>query len=276
MNHTEGVCQGVDGLELYYQCWCPADEPKAALVIVHGLGEHGGRYPNLVNHLVPRGYAIYACDLRGHGRSPGQRGYAGSWTEVREDVRAFVGLVQDREPGRPLFLMGHSLGGLIALEYALHCPEGLQGLIASAPGLSSEGLSAAMVAVSRVLSGLWPRLSLETGLEAAAISRDPAVVEAYINDPLVHSKGTPRMAVEALRAIEWTMAHASDLRLPLLVVHGAADRIVPVEASRSFFERVDCSDKECREYEGCYHELHNDLGWERPVAEVGDWLDRHV
>jgi alpha-beta hydrolase superfamily lysophospholipase len=246
------------------------------LVIVHGFGEHSGRYMNVVNHLVPKGYAIYALDHRGHGRSPGPRGYINSWEEFREDVRAFVRRVAEREMGRPLFLMGHSMGGLIVLEYALHYPEGLKGVVASGPALAQVGVSPALMGMARVLSRIWPRFAMDTGLDATSISRDPEVVAAYQADPLVHSIGTARLGTEMTRAMLWTHEHAREWQLPLLIIHGSADRLVPPEGSHRFFENVPVADKEHIEYEGGYHEPHNDTHRAQVLADLERWLERHL
>ncbi len=272
MEHREASFQGVGGLALSYQSWRPDGGFRATLAIVHGLGEHSGRYMNIVNHLVPRGYVVYCYDLRGHGRSPGKRGHFNAWAELRGDLEAFLDMVRKSETGRPLFLMGHSMGGLIVLEYALHHPEGLTGVIASAPGLSTEGLSPLMIRVSKLLSGILPSLSVATGLDATGISRDPAVVKAYVEDPLVHARGTPRAAVEGTTAIEWTLAHAADWQPPLLIVHGDADRLVPVRASGVFFDRVAVAHKQRIVYDGGYHEPHNDTCHPQLLADLERWL----
>ncbi|MBN1955450.1 MAG: lysophospholipase [Anaerolineae bacterium] len=276
MNHSEGTFSSAAGLTLYYQCWKPDQAPRAALCIVHGIGEHSGRYASVVDYLLRRGYAIYSFDLRGHGRSPGRRGHVDAWEEYRGDVAAFLRTVGQQETGRPIFLMGHSMGGLIVLEYVLHHPEGLHGVIASAPGLSTEGLSPLMVALARLLSHVLPRLTLKTGLTVEGISRDAAVVQAYRDDPLVHDRATPRTGVAGQTAIAWTLAHAADLSVPLLIVHGTDDQIVPCAASQLFYDRVTMADKERRVYEGGYHELHNDLDREQVLADVADWLERHI
>ncbi|OQY19260.1 MAG: alpha/beta hydrolase [Chloroflexi bacterium] len=275
MKHDEGTFDGYGGLELYYQRWRPEGEPKAILAIVHGLGEHSGRYGNVVDWFAPQGYAVYACDLRGFGRSPGPRGYINEWAEFREDVKAFLAFVREQEPGRPLFLLGHSMGGLIVLEYALHHPEGLAAVIASGPALAVD-IPPILMLLSKVLSGILPRFTLDTGLDAKAISRDPAVVEAYLNDPLVHSKATPRFGVEFPQAIEWTQAHAAEMRIPCLIVHGGDDQLVPPEGSRIFYENMTFDDKERQVYEGYYHEVFNDVGKERVLADVEHWVKRHL
>ncbi len=276
MKHDEGTFNGYEGLELYYQRWRPEGEPKAVLPIVHGFGEHSGRYGNVVDWFVPKGYAVYGFDLRGHGRSPGPRGYLNEWAEFRGDVKSFLELVREQEPGRPLFLLGHSLGGLIVLEYVLHHPEGLVGVIASGPLLAQASISPFLIMMSKVLSSVMPRFTLDTNLDATTISRDPAVVEAYVSDPLVHSLGTPRLSTELDRAIEWTQAHGAEMRIPCLIVHGSADQLVPPEGSRIFYENMTLSDKERQVYEGYYHEVFNDVGKERVLAAVEAWVEHHL
>jgi alpha-beta hydrolase superfamily lysophospholipase len=276
MEHLEAKFEGVDGLELYYQCWRPEGEPKAVLAVVHGFGEHSGRYGNVVDWFVPKGYAVYALDLRGHGRSPGPRGYINAWSEFRGDVKKLLELVHEREPDRPVFLLGHSMGGLIVLEYVLHHPEGLVGVISSGPVLAQAGVSPFLVLMSRVLSGIAPRLTLDTGLDATAISRDQAVVDAYVNDPLVHSKGTPRLGTEMTKAYEWTQAHAAEMSIPLLIVHGSVDRLAPPEGSRAFYDKVKFDDKERQVYEGYYHEVFNDIGKEKVLATVETWVEQRL
>lgn len=276
MKHLEGSFRGSGNLDLFYQSWHPEGQPRAALALVHGFGEHSGRYPNVVNHFVPRGYAIYGLDHRGHGRSPGQRGHINAWSEYRDDVHAFMQLVTEREWPRPIFLWGHSLGGLIVLEYALHYPDNLRGVIASAPLLGQAGISPILIALARLLSRIAPTFSLSTGLDATTLSRDPAVVKAYTSDPLVHSLGTPRLSTEISAAQTWTLAHASEWRVPLLLFFGTADRLVPPENTRKFFDAITFPDKNKIEYEGAYHETHNDIIHAQVMADVEQWLQTRL
>lgn len=275
MNHTEGMFQGVGGLQLYYQSWQPDETPVAVVAIVHGIGDHGGRYMNLVMPLLGDGYAVYALDQRGHGRSPGKRGYINNWAEFRGDVGAFLHLIGRQQPEAPLILFGHSMGGLVALDYGLHHPDGLSGLIASAPALGTSGVPPVLLVLARLLSRIWPTLSLNPGLDINGISRDPEVVRASQADPLVHRKGTPRLATEVTRIIDLVHANAADFRLPLLVYHGSADRLTPPAASRAFFDQVPISDKKYITYEGGYHESHNDLHHAQTAADVAAWLNEH-
>jgi alpha-beta hydrolase superfamily lysophospholipase len=276
MDHTEGTLTGHGGTELYYQRWWPEEAPRAALAIVHGYGEHSGRYGNVVDWFVLRNYAVHAFDLRGHGRSAGQRGYIEGWTEVRGDIRAFLERVHEDAPELPVYLVGHSLGGMCALNYALHHPEGLQGVVASGPLLCPLPLPPLRLLAGKLLSRALPRLPMKAELEVEALSRDPAVVEAYRTDPLVLRQGTPRTAMQVTDAIDWTLAHAAELALPCLIVHGGADRLAQPEASQAFYAGVPHDDKERIEYDGYYHEVFNDVGKERVLADVEAWVARHL
>jgi alpha-beta hydrolase superfamily lysophospholipase len=267
---------GGGGLELYCRRWRSDGTPKAVLLIVHGHGEHSGRYGNVADWFVPRGYTVYAFDLRGHGHSQGSRGVLQSFGDYREDVRALLDVVHEAEPGRPVFLMGHSLGGLIVLDYVLHDPSGLNGVVASGPVLCPPGISPLLLWLSKVLARVWPSLVLESGLDTSALSRDTAVVDAYVNDPLVHSKGSARLASEMMDAVEWTQAHAADMALPCLIVHGSEDRLCDPQASKVFVDNVTFADKERIEYEGYYHEVYNDLGKEQVFADIEEWFERHL
>lgn len=274
MDHDESTFSGHDGLALYYQCWRPSagQPPRAVVAVVHGGGEHSGRYGNLVDCLVPAGFAVHAFDLRGHGRSPGPRGHINRFSEFREDVRAFLSFVRRAEPQGRLFLLGHSLGGLIVLNTVLHDPSGLAGVVASGAFIAEMPFSRVKILMAKAMSSLVPRFTLATGLEVAALSRDPAVIEAYTHDPLVHGVGSARLGTELAAAIDWTQAHAADLALPLLMVHGGADRIAFPHGSRAFFEHVTVADKERHEYDGYYHEVFNEVGKEQVLADVANWL----
>lgn len=275
MKHAEGSFTGMGGLGLYYQSWLPDGPFRAALCIVHGVGEHSSRYGNVVSYFVPCGYAVYGFDLRGHGRSPGQRGHINSWAEYREDTHAFMELVRGQEPKASLFQWGHSMGLLISMDYALHYPEGLRGVVISGSALEPVA-SPALIAVAKVLSRLWPTFSLTTGLEVEAISRDPAAVKAYQEDPLVHGKSSPRWGTEFLNTIEWIKAHLQNWRVPVIILHGGGDRIVSPRGSQLFFDALPIADKELHIYEQGYHEPHNDIEREKVFADVGTWLKKHV
>ncbi len=276
MQHDEGKFTGFGGIELHYQRWRPDGAPRAVVAIVHGHGEHSGRYMNVVNCLVPDGFTVYGFDLRGHGRSPGQRGFINSFGEFREDVKAYLQFVAQQEPGRPLFLYGHSLGGLIVLDYVEHYPQGLKGVIASGPAVGKLGISPVLQMIARVLSTIKPNFSLKTGLEVAALSRDTGAVQAYTSDPLVHDLGTARLGTEVAATAAYVNGHAADIKLPLLLVHGGADRICLPEGVRAFYDKVTFADKKRIEYPGGYHEPHNDVEHAKVVKDVEQWIVAHL
>jgi alpha-beta hydrolase superfamily lysophospholipase len=249
---------------------------RAVLINIHGLGDHSGLYPSLVEHFTGRGFALHAMDLRGNGRSDGQRAYVERWEEYREDLARFVTLVGEEEQGRPVFLLGNSLGGLIALDYAFHHPDGLRGVIAASPPLGRLGVPAPMLLLGRLLSHLWPRFSMRTGMDLSGLARDPVVAQTVLADPLFHRVGTARLSTEVTRAIARVQAAAPRFPLPLLVLHGSADRMVPPDGSREFVARVGHPDRELREYAGAYHVLFADLDGERVLADVEQWIEARL
>ena len=273
--NKSGTFQGAEKLELYYQSWHPPDLAKAVVVVVHGHGGHSGIFTRLVEYLVDRDYIIYSFDLRGHGRSPGQRGYINCWAEYRADLAAFLQLVRTQESQLPLFLIGQSMGGTIALDYLLKESPQIQGLVLMSPALGLN-VSPWKLLIGRMLSGIRPHFALDAGIDLSTGSRDPEVVAAYAQDTLRHSQGTARLATELLKTIDWVNAHADELQLPLLVLHGGSDRVTPLASSRAFVERVTIADKKLREYPDSYHELHNDLNYLEVLADINDWLEKHL
>jgi alpha-beta hydrolase superfamily lysophospholipase len=271
--HRSGTFPGGDGLALYYQAWLPSGTPRATLINLHGLGDHSGLYPSIAAHFPARGFAVYAFDMRGNGRSPGQRAYVENWEDYRRDLHAFVTKVRDWEPSLPVFVLGHSLGALVVLEYALHFPTALSGVIAAAPPLGKVGVPPLLMALGRVMSRIWPRFSLEVGMDLSGLARDPSVIQTVLADPLFHRRGTARLSTEVTAAIARVQARAGELAVPLLIVHGSADRMVPPDGSREFFQKVRSPIREFREYPGAYHGLFADWDQEHVLADVEHWLN---
>jgi alpha-beta hydrolase superfamily lysophospholipase len=263
--------EGAGGTRLYYRSW-PVEAPRARLIALHGLGDHSGLYPMIGETLAGRGIAVLTPDLRGNGRSPGQRGYIDAWSDLREDLGRLVERTRAEAPERPLYLLGMSLGGLVALDYALHHPDGLRGVIALSPPLGALGVPAPLLALGRVLSRVWPRFSLETGMDLTGLSRDATVVERVLADSLYHRRGTARLSTEVTRTIARLQTEAGRFAVPLLVQHGAADRMVPLDGSRRFVARVGHPDRRLIEYPGAYHALLADLDSERVLADLADWM----
>ena len=274
--HIRKTFAGAGGVSLFRQAWRPSGLSRAVLVNLHGLGDHSDLYPTLVGHFTRRGVAVHAMDLRGNGRSGGQRAYVERWKDYREDLHRFVHLVREEEPGLPVFLVGNSLGGLIVLEYAMHHPEGIQGVIAASPPLGRLGIPAPLLALGRIMSRVWPRFSLRTGMDLSGLARDPAVLQTVLADPLFHRVGTARLSTEVLAAIARVQAAAPRFPLPLLVLHGSADRMVPPDGSRQFVASVEHPDCELREYAGAFHVLFADLDHERVLTDVERWIEAHL
>jgi alpha-beta hydrolase superfamily lysophospholipase len=275
--HWESSFPGHGGLPLYCQAWLlPDGRHQAVLVNLHGLGDHSGLYPTLASYFPAHRVALYAYDMRGNGRSPGQRAYVRRWDEYLGDLHAFLAWVREREGKKPIFVLGNSLGGLVVLEYALHRPAELSGVIAAAPPLGKVGVPPLLMALGRVMSRVWPRFSLEVGMDLSGLARDPAVVETLVSDPHFHRKGTARLSTEVTAAIDRVQAQASSLAVPLLVLHGSADRMVPPDGSRRFFARVRFPDREFREYPGAYHGLFADLNHEEVIHDLHHWIEAHL
>jgi long-chain acyl-CoA synthetase len=276
MKHTEGTFEGFAGCNLYFQSWHP-DRPNSAIVVlIHGLGGHSGILSNVVEYLVPQGYEVYAMDLRGHGRSQGQRGHIDDWQEFREDLRAFLAQIRSQRAHCPVVLWGHSMGGTIVLDYALRSPDQLQGIIVSAPALGKIKVPMHKLMVGQVLSKLLPHFSLPAGLANSLATRDRSALAVYLQDPLRHELGSARLVTEFFGTVDWINYHAAELRVPLLMMHGTADGVTSPQGSRAFFERVLWPDKEHHEYLGAYHDLYDDLDRMTMFNDVEVWLDRHL
>ncbi|MCE2719409.1 MAG: lysophospholipase [Dolichospermum sp.] len=277
-SRQEGKFSGVGGLDLYYQSWHPGGEVRGILAIVHGLGGHSGLYKTIVEYLLPREYAVYALDLRGHGRSSGQRGYINTWTEFRDDLQAFLKLIQQQQPGYPIFLLGHSLGGVIALDYTLHYVKDqstLAGVIGFSPSIGQVGVPLSRVVLGKLFSRVWPRFSLHIGLDFSAGSRNQKILDSYTQDKLRHTLATARLSTEFFATVDWIHTHAEKWQVPLLILHGGADRIALPAGSQMFYEKVNYPDKLRIEYPGAYHNLHDDINCVEVITDLVDWMNKH-
>lgn len=272
VTYDSGTFTASDGTDIYYQSWSPQN-PKALLVICHGLGEHGGRYGHVTDVVVPEGFAAFALDHRGHGRSGGKRGHIMSFDEYILDLLDFVNLAKAKVTAKKTFMLGHSLGGLIALTYALAYPDTLDGLCISSPALKlAMPVPKIKELLGNKLSDLWPSLALSSGLDANFVSRDPLEVKAYKDDPLVHDRVSTRFFTEFVKQMNKTAASAAGLKVPLLMQAAEEDHLVHPEGSLDFFEEVRMEDQTMHRYENYYHEIFNDLGRERPLEDLRSWL----
>jgi alpha-beta hydrolase superfamily lysophospholipase len=249
MRHTEGNFSSIDRTRLYFQSWYPEQAYKATLAIVHGAGEHCGRYANVVNYFVDRDYALYGFDLRGHGRSGGRKSHVSGWQQYRDDLRCFLQLVRQQNPDKPI-----------------------SALIASSPALAQPDVSPWLLRLGKLLAVFWPLVTLQNGIDVQGISRDPQVVRAYREDSLVSSKISARFGVEFMDCIERVQLNASKIGIPLFMFHGEADRIIPVAGTRQFFDRISSTEKKLKIYPDGFHEPHNDLQKREVFEDVEKWL----
>ena len=277
MKHKEGRFNGYKGLKLYYQYWLPDAKPKAVLLVAHGLAEHSGRYKNLVDYFVPKGYAVYALDHRGHGKSEGTRSYVDNFNDYLIDLKTFFDMVRKDNKNVRIFLFGHSLGSTIATAYAIEHQKELAGLIVSGASLvPSTSVSPALLAMAGIISALLPKMGV-TLLDASAISRDKSVVDAYVNDPLVFRGKVPaRTGAELARMWKQLPEQMPRIKLPILIMHGFADQLADPRGSKLLFERVGSKDKTLKLYDGCYHEICNEPEHEQVFVDMETWLIKHI
>ena len=274
MQHFEGIFKGVRDTKIYYQAYLPKTKTKGSIIIVHGLGEHSGRYKNVINHLLPKGFAIYGFDLIGHGKSEGPREFVQQYEDFPETLMIYKNKVKTWHPGKPLFLLGHSMGGLIATEYLIDHSRELTGAIISAPLITvPDNISKFTIITGKILSRIAPKMGI-TALDPTAISRDPEVVEDYINDPLVFlGKTTARLSVELLKAIMRVNEKASKIIAPFIVLQGSEDQLVNPEGARMLYESANSRDKTLKVYEGLYHEVFNEPERDSVLDDITNWLN---
>ncbi|HTY81345.1 MAG TPA: lysophospholipase [Dehalococcoidales bacterium] len=260
MQHKEGFFKGLKDFKIYYQSWLPEQKPRAVLLIAHGYAEHSGRYMNVVNYFVPKGYSVYALDHRGHGRSDGERVQVDSFHDYIVDLKSFFDMVRKENPGLKIFLVGHSMGSIIALLYTVEYQKELAGLITSGSGLSRPGEPP-----------MLPRKPGEA-LNSSMISRDPAVIKAYDNDPLVYRGPMPNHS--GMRdGISQLYDLVPQIKLPVFIMAGDGGR--DGARSRVLLERIGSKDKTGKFYTGLLHEIFNEPEHLMVLTDLEAWLKKH-
>ena len=275
MKHFEWTWYTADGIRLYAHSWQPDGAAVGVVCLVHGLGEHSSRYAHVAAALAEAGYVTLAFDQRGHGKSQGARGDAASYDEQLDDIKRLLDEASERYPALPRFLYGHSMGGNLALNYALRRRTPLQGVIATGPWLRAAfDPPAWRVRAGRLLHKVRPALLQPSGIDVTAVSRDPAVVQAYRDDPLIHDRIALRVYFSCVDAGLWALERAAEFSLPLLLMHGGADRLTSAAASREFVAKIKdgCTYKE---WDGLFHEIHNEPEQQQVFSVMCDWLNAH-
>ena len=277
MKHFETSWKARDGLDIFAQGWEPTVlVPKAVVCLVHGLGEHSSRYAHVAEAFGKEGFILFGADLRGHGRSGGPRGHISSFEDFMQDIDMLFEQARQRYPGLPLFLYGHSLGGIQVLHYGLTRKPDVKGVIATSSGLHTAIEKQTLkVMIVKMLGSLLPTVALPSGLDSKTISRDEKVVQAYNNDPLVHDKISLGFGKVMLGITSWTLAHAGEFSLPLLLLHGKADALAFPSSSTEFAAPLK---EKCTLvlWEDAYHELHNEPEKEEVFKTMTLWMDARM
>lgn len=274
MQHTEHTFTSSDGLSIYRQAWLPDGAPRAVVLLFHGLGEHSGRYAHVATALADAGYAVHALDHRGHGKSEGKRVFVRTYDEFQHDLLQFRDLVQGEHPSVPLVVLGHSMGGNLAMGHVLAHQDGVKALVLSGPALKlGDSLPKWQVKLLLLIAKLAPGLRPQA-LDASAISRDPKVVAAYRADPLVYSgKVTAGLGAALIRAMQSFPARYPSLRLPILLLHGTDDQLADVGGSKELERLAVNAQVTAHYYDGLYHEVFNEPEQAQVIGDVLGWLN---
>jgi acylglycerol lipase len=264
------------GLKFYSKGWEPDVAPKAVVALVHGHGEHIGRYAHVAETFTKAGYAVMGFDLRGHGQSGGPRGHTPSIAAFMQDIDLFLEHVRARYPRLPVFLYGHSIGGALVLNYGLRRKPDVKGVIATSPALHTEPEKhPEKVVLAKVLGGLLPTVAISTGLQTSMLSHDPQVEQAYVHDPLVHDRVSLAFGKIMLEANQWALQHASEFTLPLLLVHGTEDQLAFPSSSQEFAAALG-NRATLVLWKGLYHETHNELNKAEVLRTNIQWMDERL
>ena len=277
MNHVEGNFRGIRNANIFYQGWVPDGNVKAVILIIHGLGEHCGRYMNVVNHFIPLGFAVYGLDHLGHGKSDGEREVVKTFDDFTTNLSSYYSMVKTWQPSLPIFLLGHSMGGLIVSYYLLDHQSDFKGAIISAPSVKiPSNITPLTVWMGKILSAVAPKAGI-LSLDPTGLSRDQEVVKAYINDPLVfHGKTPARLAAEMLNAMSRVKQAVNKISLPLIIIQGSADRLVDPGGAQMLFTEASSKEKTLKLYEGYYHEVLNEPDKARVLKDLETWVKTNL
>lgn len=276
MDKSDGIFRSGSGAKVFYRCCVPA-EPRAVLLLAHGLAEHSGRYDNFADYLADAGIATYALDHPGHGNSDGRRGHIARFEAYTDTLAQQLSLARKKHPDMPFVLFGHSMGGVIAADFLLqHQTEFAAAVLTGAAIRSPQQPSSIMLFFNKIIASVIPRLGVMR-LDASAISRDPQVVSAYEHDALVfRGKISAGLVAAIFLAMNRVVANAASIRLPLLILHGSEDTLAAADGSRLLHETVTSKDKKLVIYDGLYHEILNEPERRIVMADIVRWLDSRI
>lgn len=277
MKHEEFSWKQADK-KIYGQAW-RAEKPKAALCIVHGFGEHSGRYEEAAKFFVANGFSVYAIDQFGHGKTEGKRGFSPSYEETLESVQGLIRYAREQTKDVPVFVWGHSMGGNVVLNYLLRRKPKVAGAIAGSPWLRLAFEPPKFkIALAKLMRNIYPAFAENTNLDATTISRDPEQVKKYQTDPLVHGQTTAGTFFETYEAGNYALEHASEIQVPLLLIHGSGDKLIDPKGSADFYVKAPKNIVNYKEYSGFYHELINEPEPDRTIVlnDMLSWLNAQI
>ena len=277
VRHSVGTFDTADAGQIYWQSWTPAESPRAILLLVHGLAEHSGRYEGFAEFFTSAGFAVHALDHPGHGRSAGHRCHIRRFADFTNTLDRYLAFVKATHANTPIFLVGHSMGGLIAASFLIERQSEFAAAVLSGPAIRApEQPSRFALFIMRIISRLFPRLGVMQ-LDSTGVSKDPDVVSKYDNDPLVfRGKVTARLAAELFSAMDKVLANAATIRLPLLILHGGSDSLTDVAGSKELHEAISSTDKKITVYDGLYHEIFNEPERIAVMTDMKDWLEAQL
>jgi alpha-beta hydrolase superfamily lysophospholipase len=253
----------------------PGDNIRAGIILVHGIGEHIGRYSHWIDRFYENGFGFAGVDLPGHGRSDGRRGSINNYSLTDEMLDFLIAEYKKTFPGIPVFVYGHSLGGGIVLQYILSKNPGIKGAIVTSPWLRLSFEPARIkVLLAKAIKNLLPSLVQRSGLVVSYISHDQKIVDAFISDPLNHDKITVGLFYSAVTAAQYSLQHAGDLKMPLLLMHGSDDQLTSPQGSRDFASKTKMA--ELKIWDGGYHELHNEPFKDEVFSYIVKWIEKHI
>jgi alpha-beta hydrolase superfamily lysophospholipase len=275
MIHEDIRLQASDGIELIGNRWLPDGPVKASVCLIHGLGEHTGRYQGVAEYLTSHGFALSGYDLHGHGKTQGPRGHYPSLERALDDIKESLDAI-GRMDGKPVdFIYGHSMGGNLGLNYLMRRQPVLNGAVITSPGLVPYNKTPdALLAVGKILYKLVPTFALSNGLDRAYLSRDPEVIEKYNNDPLVHGVISARFGLDFISAGEWAYNHPELVNIPILIQVGTEDHLISYPVVKDFAQKV--TGVTYKEWQGFYHETHNEPEKKQVLQVMVDWLDQRL
>ena len=279
MSYKSTLYASFDGMKLSGYLWEPKENPKAIINLVHGIGEYSERYDNWAMRFTEKGFLVHAIDYRGHGKSDGRRGHINEFDDFLKDIDVLVSESKKLYPNLPQFIYGQSLGGNIAANYVLKRENSFKGAILSSPWFRlAFDPSALILVLTKVMNKVFPKFTQNSNLEVRALSHDKKVVDKYISDPMIHEKVSARLFFECVNAGIWVLRNPDKVKLPILIQHGNEDKITSYKASKEFAEKAQKLEKDVtyKEWNGMYHELHNEIEKDNVFEFVYDWLEKKL